>query len=1301
MKATGVGDKCNNYMYDVRSTMSSSSIRNSSVHHVKRRGTMNHYQDDVYGQGNRMPGYMTPSNQGMGGMTPSMPGYPSQQQSHGNYSHQGQQGQMMTGGHQGTYTGPDMYQQHSSPQQYTGHSYSGGGPYPQSHGQINNQGAGNFASNQAGNYNSGHPNTGHAHHMRYSGPNVKNPQEVANSILQMAVSSYSPNQTVQVPLSKHRSAPYHVPKSPHYNVTGRSCSPPNQQQMNTNRHFVYPNSSPHHPARTSPISPATMPIHSPVSHHSGQSIPSSSPRSIHSPTHGGNAGSGCGSVRSPISAPSPGDMRSPCTVQSPASMCSPAPINQQLHVSVASGQQQYSGHIQSPTHKMPHYSPKTNPISPPGSQVGSPYTSVSSLHSSPQQVEHYTSPSGRPNYISDTTQDVKDQSLQTSGNTSNPLQSLQKLCMLPEKQVVDPKSVVNDACIPSPNSCDNSKNLNSDVDLHNNGNNKIDSSKDKNSPDKCDDKKCDVLKDAEKSVNKEDETKTIPSEQVPDGKDHVIQKDEVKINNFKNGIKSEEGVLNNVIGHAKKECENRFKKHLLNGDITSDDKVIKCLDKIKSEKENMSNNVSCDKVDQSNKSTKIVSPKSALNKTNDFINKTDKNHIKENYLSLHSEIKAPNSPEENGKMRSNSSVQNISSEDEAKSKVKEMCRTQVRKTRSLRGVPARLANTVYCEYSDSEDSDYHVRKDIGSTYSRQERQNRFFNNSVSPNKTSNTFERKNKLSENHSDDEVSKEIKIDGKLGNKKLRSNIHKKEENVCDKKSSGNSADTDNSVNHSSKGNHDNPGNHGNSDDQSDDCIVLSDNSDCDQNSKSNSGSSKNNPSNASPSTKSLTSKSPATKQSPKYSKRKRRKSSPVKYSDVYYGEDYAIDSEEEMELEKKNKRSRKNKLTTRTDFEENLDADVVFEYEGVDVHQLSQHSDDDDDNDNKFCDENLKQTIEKTNPPQTQDKPHNTQSTAKTIVSKKKARSRTSAKSTPGKSKSKGKIKKLESSKSRKTSVADDSFKEMRFKRTMDFMKKSKGKRKGDVGDKTYSPFIRVVDKNKDGVSMCSIINQPDEESLTSDKKVKKQKTTSVSVSTVHMSRLPSEKSICVPSSSLTDEENWNCALCGRHSSYKFLGDLFGPYYVEGNLPSSKAETSLSVSDSKSKKRRSSDGTSSSKRSRRSSSESSKPSEVWVHEDCVSWSNGVLLIGPKIYGLNEATQIASTMLVKKKGAMMGCLHKGCSQKFHSYCAVETGCYLDEENFSLLCPKHKDKKLRSSDASTSNYRSSVHLFRGDSWLP
>lgn len=1183
---------------------------------------------------------------------PNMPVYPSQQQSHGNYGHQGQQ--MMTGGHQGTYTGPDMYQQHSSPQQYTGHSYGSGGQYPQGHSQFSNQGGGNFTPSQQGNYNSGHQNTGHAHHMRHSGPNVKNPQEVANSILQMAVSSYSPNQTVQVPLSKHRSAPYHVPKSPHYNVTGRSCSPPNQQQMNTNRHFVYPNSSPHHPARTSPISPATMPIHSPVSHHSGQSIPSSSPRSIHSPTHGGTAGSGCGSVRSPISAPSPGDMRSPCTVQSPASMCSPAPINQQLHVSVASGQQQYGGHIQSPTQKLPHYSPKTNPISPPGSQVGSPYTSVSSLHSSPQQMEQYTSPPARPNYISDTSQEVKDHSLQASGNTSNPLQSLQKLCMLPEKQVVDPKSVVNDACIPSPNSCENSKNLNSDVDPHNNGNSesasKSDSleckdgkhcddtdvkpsSNDKNSPDKCDDdKKCDLLKDPEKSVDKEEETKPILSEQVHDGKDHVIQKDEVKVNNFKKGIKIEEGVLNNVIGHAKKECENRFKKHLLNGDITSDDKVIKCLDKIKSgEKENvMSNNVSCDKVDQSNKSTKIVSPKSALNKSNDFINKTDKNHIKENCLSLHSEIKAPNSPEENGKIRSNLSVHNISSEEEAKSKVKEMCRTQVRKTRSLRGVPARLASTVYCEYSDSEDSDYHVRKDVGSTYSRQERQNRMFSNSISPNKTSSTFERKNKLSENHSDDEVSKEIKIDGKLGNKKLRSNINRKEENVCDKKSSGNSADTGNPVNHSNKGNHDNPGNHGNSDDQSDDCIVLSDNSDCDQNNKSNLGSSKNSPSKASPSSKSPTSKSPATKQSPKYSKRKRRKSSPVKYSDVYYGEDYAIDSEEEKEIEKKNKRSRKNKLTRR-DVDENIDADVVFEYEGVDVHQLSHHSDDDKDDDDNYCDLTIEQTSEKSHPPQqTQDKPpHNIQSTAKTTVNKKKACSRTAAKSTPGKSKSKGKIKKLESSKSRKTSVADDSFKEMRFKRTMDFMKKSKSKRKGDVSDKSQSPFIRVVDKNKDGVSTCSIINQPDEENLTSDKKVKKQKTTSVSVSTVHMSRLPSEKSICLPSSSLTDEESWNCALCGKHSSYKFLGDLFGPYYVEGNLPSSKAESSLSMLESKSKKKRSSDGTSSSKRSRRSSSESSKPSEVWVHEDCVSWSNGVLLIGPKIYGLHEATQIASTMV------------------------------------------------------------------------
>jgi hypothetical protein len=53
-------------------------------------------------------------------------------------------------------------------------------------------------------------------------------------------------------------------------------------------------------------------MHSPASQHSSQSLPNSSPRSIHSPP------GGYGNIKSPVPTPSPaGGLRSPCHMQSP------------------------------------------------------------------------------------------------------------------------------------------------------------------------------------------------------------------------------------------------------------------------------------------------------------------------------------------------------------------------------------------------------------------------------------------------------------------------------------------------------------------------------------------------------------------------------------------------------------------------------------------------------------------------------------------------------------------------------------------------------------------------------------------------------------------------------------------------------------------------------------------------------------------------------------------------------------------------------------------------------------------------
>ncbi|XP_067859055.1 transcription factor 20 [Heptranchias perlo] len=85
---------------------------------------------------------------------------------------------------------------------------------------------------------------------------------------------------------------------------------------------------------------------------------------------------------------------------------------------------------------------------------------------------------------------------------------------------------------------------------------------------------------------------------------------------------------------------------------------------------------------------------------------------------------------------------------------------------------------------------------------------------------------------------------------------------------------------------------------------------------------------------------------------------------------------------------------------------------------------------------------------------------------------------------------------------------------------------------------------------------------------------------------------------------------------------------------------------------------------------------PHERWVHGACAVWTSGVYLVAGKLYGLQEAVEMASEMrcsMCEQVGATLGCYTKGCNQKYHYICAIESGCQLSEENFSMKCSKHK----------------------------
>ncbi|KAJ8363306.1 hypothetical protein SKAU_G00121370 [Synaphobranchus kaupii] len=86
---------------------------------------------------------------------------------------------------------------------------------------------------------------------------------------------------------------------------------------------------------------------------------------------------------------------------------------------------------------------------------------------------------------------------------------------------------------------------------------------------------------------------------------------------------------------------------------------------------------------------------------------------------------------------------------------------------------------------------------------------------------------------------------------------------------------------------------------------------------------------------------------------------------------------------------------------------------------------------------------------------------------------------------------------------------------------------------------------------------------------------------------------------------------------------------------------------------------------------------PDELWVHEGCIVWASGVYLVNGRLYGLQEALDGARDTCCshcKAMGSTLGCYSKGCTLRYHYLCAMEAGCTLNEENFSLRCPKHKD---------------------------
>lgn len=230
-------------------------------------------------------------------------------------------------------------------------------------------------------------------------------------------------------------------------------------------------------------------------------------------------------------------------------------------------------------------------------------------------------------------------------------------------------------------------------------------------------------------------------------------------------------------------------------------------------------------------------------------------------------------------------------------------------------------------------------------------------------------------------------------------------------------------------------------------------------------------------------------------------------------------------------------------------------------------------------------------------------------------------------------------------------------------------------------SFHPFIHIEQRS------CTVINyQEEEETMRSrDGGLKQTRTTSQSGFVPHSSCFQLSRSSSESQSTLI------CCLCGGTANAMSLGDLHGPY-VPVNLSldyqnqdkdqdcrTEQKQDDLVNNDSV---KSFSDGLPCS--AGRASQVSPHLVECWIHEDCGIWSTGVFLVRGKLYGLQEAAQLAQRTVCsscKHTGAIMGCFQKSCSSNYHYRCAIQSGCVLNEENFSILCPEHKNSCFTRKD--------------------
>ncbi|XP_069510451.1 transcription factor 20 isoform X2 [Ambystoma mexicanum] len=296
------------------------------------------------------------------------------------------------------------------------------------------------------------------------------------------------------------------------------------------------------------------------------------------------------------------------------------------------------------------------------------------------------------------------------------------------------------------------------------------------------------------------------------------------------------------------------------------------------------------------------------------------------------------------------------------------------------------------------------------------------------------------------------------------------------------------------------------------------------------------------------------------------------------------------------------------------------------------------------------------------------------------------------------------------------------------------------KVEVRSKTFIPYIHVEGQNELGAS-CTVINAEEEEQSKLAAQLRKmQRPLTPQPEVVEGKALPSSTFLqhgpVVTESSVIGR--LVCCLCGKWANYKYLGDLFGPFYTQeyaaglpkiappkrssetlsklkvrhkSNADGSKSDSEEEEIEEKTKEQRSLTTHPRFKRRNRveaaaKNTDSSQvghtdlkvplevvpepevqipelpldSNEYWVHEGCALWASGVFYVCGRLYGLQEALEITQEMKCtqcQEPGASLGCYNRGCLSQYHHLCAMEADCLLNEEDFSVWCPKHKTQTV------------------------